>query len=48
MSAEPPETDDEIRRAVVDRVREVQIPGSDPISEQLLEGFTDTDEGDFV
>ncbi|WP_440765266.1 P-loop NTPase [Natronorubrum sp. DTA7] len=37
MSAEPPETDDEIRRTVVDRVREVQIPGGDPISEQLLE-----------
>ncbi|WP_436343462.1 P-loop NTPase [Natronorubrum sp. FCH18a] len=37
MSAEPPRTDDEIRRAVVDRVRDVQVPGGDPISEQLLE-----------
>ncbi|MEY7849580.1 P-loop NTPase [Natrarchaeobius sp. A-rgal3] len=35
--ADSPQTDDEIRRAVVDRVREVQVPGGDPIGEELLE-----------
>ncbi|GAB7021062.1 P-loop NTPase [Halostagnicola bangensis] len=37
MEATPPRPDDEIRRAVVDGVRTVRIPGGDPISEQLLE-----------
>ncbi|MFC4544734.1 P-loop NTPase [Halosolutus amylolyticus] len=37
MAGETPQTDDEIRRAVVDRIREVQLPGGDPISEQLIE-----------
>ncbi|TYL36466.1 chromosome partitioning protein ParA [Natronococcus pandeyae] len=37
MSAETPRSDDEIKRAVIDRTREVQIPGGDPVSEQLLE-----------
>lgn len=37
MTEETPRTDDEIRRAVIDRVREVQIMGGDPVSEQLLE-----------
>ncbi|SEQ33587.1 P-loop NTPase [Natrinema salaciae] len=37
MTDESPRTDEEIQRAVVDRVREVQILGSDPVSEQLIE-----------
>ncbi|MFP8952370.1 P-loop NTPase [Natrialbaceae archaeon A-arb3/5] len=37
MTTGTAQTDDEIRRAVVDRVREVQVPGGDPISEELLE-----------
>lgn len=37
MTDETARTDEEIRRAVVDRVREVQILGSDPVSEQLIE-----------
>lgn len=37
MTDETPQTDDEIRRAAVDRVREVQIPGGDPVAEGLLE-----------
>ena len=37
MVADTPQTDDEIKRAVVDRAREVQIAGGDPVSEQLLE-----------
>ncbi|RKD97206.1 P-loop NTPase [Halopiger aswanensis] len=37
MPDETPQTDDEIRRAVIDRVREVQIMGGDPVSEQLIE-----------
>ncbi|MDJ1433117.1 P-loop NTPase [Halostagnicola sp. A-GB9-2] len=37
MEATPPRPDDEVRRAVVDGVRTVRIPGGDPISEQLLE-----------
>lgn len=40
MTDETPQSDDEIRRAVVDRVREVQIPGGDPIGEGLLEDVT--------
>lgn len=37
MTDETPRTDEEIRRAVVDRVREVEIMGGDPIGEQLIE-----------
>ena len=40
MPAEPPQTDDEIKRAVVDRLRAVQIAGGDPVSEQLVEDVT--------
>ncbi|QSW98707.1 P-loop NTPase [Haloterrigena alkaliphila] len=37
MTDETPLTDEAIRRAVVDRVREVEIMGGDPIGEQLIE-----------
>ncbi|WP_049927104.1 P-loop NTPase [Halopiger goleimassiliensis] len=37
MTANGSRTDDEIQRAVVDRVREVQVAGGDPISEELVE-----------
>ena len=44
MTAETPETDDEIRAAVVDRAREVQVAGGDPVSEELIEDI-DVDDG---
>ncbi|MFU8869763.1 P-loop NTPase, partial [Natronococcus sp.] len=37
MEDETPRTDDEIKRAVIDRTREVQLADGDPVSEQLLE-----------
>jgi ATP-binding protein involved in chromosome partitioning len=37
MTEETPPTDEEIKRAVVDRVRAVTIADGDPVSEQLLE-----------
>ncbi|WP_049923368.1 P-loop NTPase [Halopiger djelfimassiliensis] len=44
MTDETPRTDEEIRRAVVDRVREVEILGGDPVSEQLIEDI-DVEDG---
>ncbi|MFC6717277.1 P-loop NTPase [Natrialbaceae archaeon GCM10025810] len=37
MTDETPRTDDEVRRAVVDRIREVRVGDGDPISGELLE-----------
>ncbi|MDG5817251.1 P-loop NTPase [Natronococcus sp. A-GB7] len=37
MEDETPRTDDETKRAVIDRTREVQLADGDPVSEQLLE-----------
>ncbi|AGB36833.1 P-loop NTPase [Natronococcus occultus] len=37
MEDETPRTDEEIKRAVIDRTREVQLADGDPVSEQLLE-----------
>ncbi|EMA46903.1 P-loop NTPase [Halobiforma nitratireducens] len=36
-------TEDEIRASVVDQIREVQIPGGDPISEELIENIAVSD-----
>lgn len=37
MTEETPRSDDEIKRAVVDRTREVRVADGDPVGEQLLE-----------
>jgi ATP-binding protein involved in chromosome partitioning len=44
MSEEPSLSDEEIKRAVIDRTREVRIADGDPVSEQLLE-HVDVEDG---